>query len=296
MVTTTEIEELIKSGFYFPTEKILSNIWINNGACIPDESRGYPPFQQCFIHIRGQVPSDYTSELTNCIEILYSHMVFWSMVHIFENFMGMITEIRYLEKYKINVKKIDVLKGLLLGKEREHTEAESLGYIRRAIHDFLYFGLKSNHIGLEEEVSEQYLPGYIAGKYFSYFEKSMIGQTKKVLCNVTEENIKRFDDEFKGIWTELENRIEDLIKTTSDLERKFYQEYQLRLVEKTQELTLLSILIATATFLISKIPFDKIYNLLSILITMSIFLISSTSFYQIAQIFWYILKYIFTRS
>lgn len=256
-IENTEIEKLIESRFYFPTKPILANIWINNGACIRDRSHGYPPFQDCIMHIKGHVPDEYSSELMNCIEILYRHMNFWSLVHIFENFMGIITYFQYLDTINIKVKKRDVFRGLILGKDREHIEEELIGKIRHTIYNFLYLGLKSNHRGLEEDASEQYLPRYIAGEYFSLFENSKKELTKKVLANATEENIIKLKDEFHELWVDIEKRIENLIETTRDLERKYYQEYQLRLVEKTQELILLSILIAISIFLISKIPFNK---------------------------------------
>ena len=119
-------------------------------------------------------------------------------------------------------------------------------------------GLKSNHRGLEEDASEQYLPRYIAGEYLSLFENSKKELTIKLLDNATEENIKSLNEEFRGIWDDLEKRIEKIIENTRDSERKYYQEYQLRHVEKTQELTILSILTAVSIFLISKLPFNLI--------------------------------------
>lgn len=264
-IENTEIEKLIKSRFYFPTKPILANIWINNGACIRDILHGNPPFQDCIMHIKGHVPDEYSSELMNCIKILYRHMNFWSMVHILENFMGNITEFQYFDAINIKIKKIDVFKGLIFGKDREHIEEELIGKMRSTIFYFLDLGLKSNHRGLEEDASEQYLPRYITGEYYSLFENSNKELTKKVLANVTDDNIIKLKDEFHELWVDLEKRIENLIETTRDLERKYYQEYQLRLVEKTQELTLLSIMIAILIFLISKIPFNKIVGEILIL-------------------------------
>ena len=259
-VENIEIEKLIQNSFIFPKKQILANIWTNYGACICDKSHGYPPFQDYFIHIKGHVPNEYPPELTNCLEILYRHMNFWSMVYNFENFMGMITAFQYLETYnfKISIKKRDVFKRLILGKDIEHIEIESLGKIKRIINNFLNLGLKSNHRGLEEDASEQYLPRYIAGEYLSLFENSKKELTIKLLDNATEENIKSLNEEFCGIWDDLEKRIEKTIENTRDLERKYYQEYQLRHVEKTQELTILSILTAVSIFLISKLPFNLI--------------------------------------
>ncbi len=254
---SAEIETLIKNGFFYPTKPISANIWINNGACIRQKHPGYPPFQECFVHIHGHVPMEFSSESKACLSVLFRHMKFWSMVYMIENFMGMITEFQDLEIYNIDIKKIDILKGLLFGIDREHDEAESLRDIRQSIHRFLYLGLKSNHRGLEEEASEQYLPKYIAGEYFNIFEESKMGLTKKVLDNATVENITKLKEEFHEIWTDLEKRIENLEEATRDLERKYYQEYQLKLVEKTQELTLLSIMTAILIFLISKLPWDQ---------------------------------------
>lgn len=256
----TKIMKLIEGRFNFPKMPILANIWTTHGASIRDNSKGYPPFQDYFVHIKGHVPDDYPLELTNCLKILYSHMNFWSMVYNFENFMGIITSFQYLEidNFKISIKKRDVFKRLILGKDIEHIEIESLGKIKRTIHYFLNLGLKRNHRGLEEDASEQYLPMYIAGEYYSLFENSKKELTIKVLDNATEENIKNFKEEFDGIWRDLENRIENIIENTRDLERKYYQEYQLRHVEKTQELTILSILTAVTIFLISKLPFSLI--------------------------------------
>lgn len=259
-IANTEIEKLIESRFIYPKKPIFPNIWTNYGACIRDRSHGYPPFQEYFIHIKGHVPNEYPPGYTNCLEILYRHMNFWSMVYNFENFMGIITEFQYLETYnlKIFIKKRDVFKRLILGKNIEHIEEESLGNIKRTIYNFLNLGLKSNHRGLEEDASEQYLPRYIASEYFSLFENSKKELTIKVLDNAFEENIKSLKKEFHGLWEDLENRIEKIIENTRDLERKYYQECQLKHIENTQELTILSILTALLIFLISKLPFNLI--------------------------------------
>lgn len=256
----TAIEKLIGSRFIFPNKPILDNIWTNYSACIRDSRRGYPPFQEYSIHIKGHVPDDYSFERINCLEILYHHMNYWSMVHNLENFMGIIKEFQYLETYdlKIFIKKRDVFKRLISGKDIEHIEIESLGKIRRITSSFLNLGLKSNHRGLEVDASEQYLLRYIVGEYFFHFKNSKKDLTVKVLNNATEENIISLKEEFDGIWEDLEKRIENVIENTRDLERKYYQEYQLKHVEKTQELTILSILTAVLIFLISKLPLNLI--------------------------------------
>lgn len=64
--------------------------------------------------------------------------------------------------------------------------------------------------------------------------------------------------DLNGFWSDLERRIEKFINNMQNHERSFYQEYQLRLSEKTQELTLLSILIAIIIFLASKLPLNYI--------------------------------------
>ncbi len=55
------------------------------------------------------------------------------------------------------------------------------------------------------------------------------------------------------MWLDFQERIKYFIDTIIDLERMYYQEYQLKLVEKTQELTMLSIIIAILIFTITKI-------------------------------------------
>ena len=98
--------------------------------------------------------------------------------------------------HNIKIKKIDVFKGLIFGKDREHIEEELIGKLRGTIYNFLDLGLKSNHRGLEEDASEQYLPRFITGGYYSLFENSNKELTKKVLANATEDNIIKLKDEF----------------------------------------------------------------------------------------------------
>ncbi len=239
-----DITNLIEKRFYYPTKKISEGMWINNGACIRDEHNA--PFHMCFVHLKGQLPVEYPSDTLEFLRILHDHMNFWSMVYITENFMGMITSLPDLISMDgMKIRKAEILMGLFFGKEREHIKLESLKNMRRSIHNFMYLGLESDHRGLENDASEQYTPRYIAGKYFFHFQESEINSAKKVLANVTEEKVKKLNDEFKKTWNDLQKRIEDFINATRDLEGKYYQEYQLRLVEKTQELTLASIIIAT---------------------------------------------------
>ena len=255
-IENKKMEELIESKFMFPKKTTLTNIFTTYGACIRDSSNA--PFHDYSIHIKGHVPNEYSYNLMDCLKILYHHMNFWSMVYNFEKFMGNISSFQYLEtsNSKIFIKKRDVFKRLIFGKDMEHIEIEYLGKIKRSINNFLNLGLKSNHRGLEEYASEQYIPSSIASEYFYLLENSKL--TKEVLDNASKKNIKSLSKEFYELWEELEKRIETLIENTRDLEVKYYQEYQLRHIEKTQELTILSILIAVSIFLFSKLPFDLI--------------------------------------
>lgn len=252
-----EITNLIEKRFYYPTKKISQNMWVNNGACIRDDHNA--PFHMCFVHLKGQLPVEYPSDTLGFLRLLHHHMNFWSMVYITENFMGIITSLPDLISMDgIKIRKVEILEGLFFGKKRGNIKLESLKNMRRSIHDFMYLGLKSDHRGLENDASEQYTPRYIAGKYLNHFQEPEINSTKELLANVTEEKVNKLNEEFKKTWIDLQKRIEDFINATRDLEREYYQEYQLKLVEKTQELTLFSIIIALSIFLIGKIPFDQI--------------------------------------
>jgi hypothetical protein len=171
-------------------------------------------------------------------------MRFWSMVYTIENFMMMVRSYQdFFENIKPQVGIRNIFNGLVLRKERKHYELESIRNIRRLFNDFVYYGLKSDLRGLEKDVSADYLPKSIAGRYLSLFDSDNIELTKQVIVNVSDENVKKLNDKFLQTWLDYQKRIEILINATRDFERMYYQEYQLKLVETTQELTLISIII-----------------------------------------------------
>ncbi len=246
-IAQTENGELKIYSKEISVKQVSEDFWISyngiHGAFIRDKY--HPPFGECFVHIQGHSPSDYPNEIKEYLRILFHHMKFWSMVYTIEHFMEMIKSYQdfMFENIKPQLGIGDVFGGLVLRKERKHNQLESVRNIRRLFGDFMYYGLNSDLRGLEKDVSEGYLPKFIAGRYLSFFDANEIEFTKRVIVNATEENVKKMNDEFLQTWLDYQKRIENLINATKDFERIYYQEYQLRLVERTQEFTLLSIII-----------------------------------------------------
>ncbi|MCD4718953.1 MAG: hypothetical protein K8S13_03720, partial [Desulfobacula sp.] len=103
-------------------------------------------------------------------------------------------------------------------------------------------------------------------------------EINKMLANASEENLKKLKNDFNEICCVFEKRIEILLDSIRDLERRYYQEYQLRLIEKTQELTLLSIIIATIIFLI-KMLWDQIKYFCFLLVDIFYIILSQLAFW-----------------
>lgn len=261
-VENKNIEKLIENRFQFFKGSILDNLWVTSGANIRDRnnSPNNSPFQEYSVHIKGHVPINYSPETQFFLRMMYYHMNYWSMINILESFMGISSSFQDFEVYSLNVsvKKRDSFKRLLFGKEKKHTQIESLRNIKGNVHHFLQFAIKFNHRGLEEDVSETYILKNIAGEYFNLFEKKSRLPMTKFLDNVDEKSLDDLRKEYHETIDDLEKRMSGIIEKTRDLEEKYYQEYQLKYLETTQELTIISIISGIIVFIISKIPFGMI--------------------------------------
>ena len=261
---TTEIQNLIENRFSFFKGLLSDNVWATYGAAIRDRSRYYPPFKEYSIHIKGHVPNNYSYDTYHLLDMLCHHMNYWSMVKTLEGFMGTVSLFQGLEVYNLNVtvKKTDSFKKLFFGKEKEHTQLKILNEIKEMVHYFLKFGIESNHKGVEEDVSDTYILRNIAGEYFILFQNSDYFSDfhllQRLLDNVDDKSIESLKGEYSEIMDDLKRRMYSIIDKTRELEGKYYQDYQLKHMETTQELTILSILSGIVIFLFSKFPFGSI--------------------------------------
>jgi hypothetical protein len=253
----TNFGELVKNSPR--VSKVSESMWTENWAYLCDHAFN-PPFYNFSVHILGHLSEDLPQETRDFLSILYKHMRYWSMIFTFENFMGILSFFSEGSfQSEIQVKKLDVIKSLL-GKERDHQYISVLRKMLSDLHGFLYLGLGSTFRGLEEDASEQFTPRYIAGEYLHIFNDDQIEFTKRIIRRINKESIDELKKDLHSFWSDLETRIKKFIDDLQSQEKAFYQEYQLRLAEKTQELMLLSILIAIMIFLASKLPFNYIAN------------------------------------
>jgi hypothetical protein len=265
-VKTAEIQKLLENNYFSLKDKISDSLLVTYGANIRDRTRSRPPFQDYSVHIKGHVPKNYSDETKQFVRMMYHHMNYWSMVSVIDSFMGTISLFQEFEVYSLNVsvKKRDSFKRLLFGREEAHTQVETLRNIKKRSHHFLKFAINYNCRGLEKDVSETYIMGNIAGEYFNLFKKTSTPIITKFLDNGDKTEYDDLTNDYDEIIEELEKRMNDVIEKTRYLETKYYQDYQIKYIETTQELTILSIMSGILIFLISKIPFDAI-NLVNLI-------------------------------
>lgn len=284
---TKVIQKFIERRFPYFKKKITDNLLVTYGANIPDKTGYYPPFQEYSVHIMGHVPGNHSYETKKTVEMLYRHMNYWSMIKVIDSFMGTISFFQDFEVYSlsITVKKSDFFKRLLFGKEEEHTQLKTLRDIKKISYEFLQLATGYNHRGLEEDASETYVMRNVAGEYFSLFretstplitkfsasgfEESPMLQINKILDNADQTKLDDLTNDYDEIIDDLNKRMNEVVEKTRDLETKYYQDYQIKHIEKTQELTILSIISGIILFIISKIPFGTI-NLTDIIIFYSL--------------------------
>ena len=133
-------------------------------------------------------------------------------------------------------------------------EVKVLRKMRDDLHDFSYYGLGSNFRGLEEDASTQYTPRYIAGEYLHYFTDDDVSFTKKVISRVDKDSINKLKEDLDNFWGDLTDRINAFINKTRSQENAFYRTYEIKLSVRTQQLTLLSIIVAIIIYLLTTLP------------------------------------------
>lgn len=214
----------------------------------------YPPFQECNVFIAGHHFRDYPFKTREYLRFLDSHMKYWSMIFTLENFMGIISSFPDTPDFQqIQVRKLDALE-YLLGIKIDPSYVSILKKMRDDLHDFSYYGLGSNFRGLEEDASTQYTPRYIAGEYLHYFKEDDVSFAKSIIRGVDKDSVNKLKEDLDNLWGDLIDRINTFINKTRSQENAFYRTYEIKLSVRTQQLTLLSIIVAIIIYLLTTLP------------------------------------------